>query len=168
MTVVTPLDDRQRRAALAAHAPMLRRYVFVLGVRADRLDDVVQEAFVVALTKPFEDRGRYATGAFLRAIGKNLVLRERRSAAARREVELADAVWNEEPGDDARIDALRRCVADLPERSRQLLDLTYGDGAGREDAARAMGMRGDGVKTALRRLRAALRACVERRLGGGE
>jgi len=39
MTVLTPLDDRQRRAALAAHAPMLRRYVFVLGVRADRVDD---------------------------------------------------------------------------------------------------------------------------------
>ena len=146
---------------------MLRRYVFVLGVRADRVDDVVQEVFVVALTKPFEDRGPDATGAFLRAIGKNLVLRERRSAAARREVELADAVWHEEPGDDARIDALRQCVGELPERSRQLLEMTYGDGAGREDAARAMGMRGDGVKTALRRLRAALRACVERRLGGG-
>ena len=58
---------------------MLRRYLYVLGAHADRLDDLVQDAFVIALEKRPEDRGEAAFGAFLRAIGKNLVLRERAS-----------------------------------------------------------------------------------------
>ena len=162
-------EDRVQRAELGAHAPLLRRYLYVLGVRHDRIDDLVQEAIVVALQRRIDVReGRGdALRAFLCGVAKNLVLRERRSAAARREVELADDVWHEEPGDDARVDALRRCVGELPERSRKLLERTYADDAGRADAARELGMRADGVKTALRRLRTALRECVERRLRGG-
>ena len=147
---------------------MLRRYLYVLGARPDRLDDLVQEALVVALQCAGDVRDeRGGVRAFLCGVAKNLLLRDRRSAVRRREVELADEVWREEPGVDARIDALRRCVAELPERSRHLLERTYRDGAGRAESARELGMRRDGVKTTLRRLRAALKACVERRLRGG-
>ena len=163
-------EDRLLRTGLRTHVPMLRRYLYVLGARPDRLDDLVQEALVVALQRAIDLRDeRVDVRAFLCGVAKNLLLRDRRSAVRRREVELADAVWNEEPGDDARIDALRRCVAELPERSRHLLERTYRDDAGRAETARELGMRRDGVKTALRRLREGLRACVERRLRtGGE
>jgi RNA polymerase sigma-70 factor (ECF subfamily) len=156
-------------AALAPHAAMLRRYLFVLGARADRIDDLVQEVFVLALQQPFEDRGPRPAGAFLRGVAKNMLLRERRSAASRREVELADEVWRQQcrTGDGGeRVDALRACVDRLPEKSRVLLRRTYADGAGRGELAAELGMAPDGVKTALRRLRDALRTCVERRLGG--
>jgi hypothetical protein len=36
---------------LHGHVEMLRRYLFVLGARADRLDDLVPEVFAVALKK---------------------------------------------------------------------------------------------------------------------
>jgi hypothetical protein len=36
---------------LHGHAEMLRRYLFVLGAQADRLDDLVPEVFAVALKK---------------------------------------------------------------------------------------------------------------------
>ncbi|HEX5052700.1 MAG TPA: hypothetical protein VFZ65_13065 [Planctomycetota bacterium] len=154
--------------ALAVYAAMLRRYLFVLGARADRIDDLVQEVFVLTLKKGIEDRGAPAVGAFLRGVAKNLLLRERRSRTARREVELADEVWHETDGDgDDRVEALRRCVDALPERSRLLLQQTYAHGLGRDAAAHAFGLRVDGVKTALRRLRDGLRECVERRLRGG-
>jgi RNA polymerase sigma-70 factor, ECF subfamily len=156
-------------ADLAPRAAMLRRYLFVLGAPPDRLDDVVQEVFVLALGKPFEHRGEQALGVLLRAIAKNLLLRERRSAAARREVELAHEVWCEDGGDgdgDERLDALRACVDALPPRSRALLDGAYREQHGRDELARRFALRPDGVKTALRRLRDGLRACIERRRGG--
>lgn len=146
---------------------MLRRYLHVLGASADRVDDLLQEVFVVALHKLLDDRGPAAAASFLRGIAKNVLLRQRRSFVARREVELGDEVWREQCGDgvgDERVDALRRCVAGLPERSRQLLRRCYADDAGRHELGDEFGMAVDGVKTALRRLRAALRDCIERRL----
>lgn len=147
---------------------MLRRYLFVLGAPVDRVDDLVQDVFALALQKQMEDRGEAALGAFLRGVAKHLLLRARRSHASRREVELADEVWQREcvsGSGDERVEALRHCVGGLPERSRKLLQRTYEDGAGREALGAEFGMVPNGIKTALRRLRTALRACVERRLG---
>lgn len=167
MTAPAPIHGERLRAdALDGHRAMLRRYVAVLGTPMGTIDDLLQEVFVVALGKPFDDRGPEATGALLRSIARNLVLRARRTTAGRREVELAHEVWCEDEGDhdgDRRVEALRACVEALPERGRQLLQLRYVDGLDRGALARAVGMRPFGVKTALRRLRAALRACLERR-----
>jgi len=164
------MSYRQEEPALQPHGAMLRRYLFVLGARVDRLDDLVQEVFVLVLQKGLDDRGAVAVGAFLRGVAKNLLLRDRRSVGARREVELADEVWRGDCGDsdgNERIDALRGCIEALPERSRALLHRTYRDGLGRAAVAAELGLRLDGVKTALRRLRDGLRECVERRLRGG-
>lgn len=60
--------------------------------------------------------------------------------------------------------ALRQCVADLPARSRELLAATYGDGLGRPAAGARVGLGVDGVKSALRRLRARLFDCITKRL----
>jgi DNA-directed RNA polymerase specialized sigma24 family protein len=170
MDAVAPATNKTLTAdGVLPFVPMLRRYLHVLGATADRLDDLAQEVVVVALQKPFADRGPHAVGGLLRAIAKNLVLRSRRTHAARREVELADEVWCEDGGDhdgDDRVEALRACVDALPARSQALLHGAYRDGLGREDLAHTAGLRPDGVKTALRRLRAALRACVERKRGG--
>jgi RNA polymerase sigma-70 factor, ECF subfamily len=149
---------------------MLRRYLSTLGARPDNVDDLVQEVFVTTMTKRPEDRGPDALGAWLRGVAKNLLLRERRTAASRREVELADEVWREEcdDGDGGELlDALQHCVGRLPGRSRAMLQSAYGEGAGRAGIGAEFGLQSDGVKTALRRLRAILRQCVERRLRGG-
>lgn len=146
---------------------MLRRYVQTLGARADRVDDLVQETFVVALQKSPASEDRSTVAAWLRSVARNLILREWRSAAKRREVELADEVWREQCGDgngNDLVDALRECVRGLPARSRAMLQHAYGDGEGRDELGRAFGLVADGVKTALRRLRAALKECMQRRL----
>lgn len=163
--------------ALVPHLAMVRRYLFVLGARAAAVDDLAQEAFAAALQLPFADRGSAAAGAFLRAVAKNMLLRERKSASARREVELGNEVWRARCGDGDggsggdgtgtdRIAALRVCVEALPGRSRDLLAGAYEEGLGRRALAARSGLAVFGVKSALRRLRAALKACVERRLRG--
>lgn len=167
---VAPAMQLLDPARLAPFLPMLRRYVYVLGTSPDRVDDVVQEVAVAVLQKPFEDRGTRECGALLRAIARHVVLRSRRGDAARREIELAHEVWCEDGGDrdgDERVDALRACIDALPDRSQALLRGAYHEDRGRAELARALGLRPDGVKTALRRLRDALRACVERKRGGG-
>ncbi len=155
--------------ALAPHAPMLQRYLFVLGARGDRIDDLVQDVFVLALQKelPPDEPGR--RGAFLRGVARNLLLRERRSEAARREIEIADEVWQRQCDDgdgEDRLTALRACVAGLPQKSRELLQRCYADGAGRAELGGEFGLAPEGVKTTLRRLREGLRRCIERRLRG--
>jgi RNA polymerase sigma factor (sigma-70 family) len=155
-------------AALAQHTAMLRRYVYVLGVRADRVEDLVQDAMVVALQQFEGSVTPDRCGAFLRGIARNLALRARSDAAGRREIELGDRVWHEQVGaeTEARVVALRDCVRALPAASRRLLDRRYRDGADRATLARELGLRAEGVKSALRRLREGLKRCVEVRLGG--
>ena len=148
---------------------MLRRYLLTLGARPDRVDDLIQEAFVVSLQKAVEDRGRAAVGSWLRGVARNLLLRERRSAGARREVELAGEVWREQCGDGdggELVHTLRECIRQLPPRGQAMVQRVYGDGVGRAPVGAEFGLVADGVKTALRRLRAALKACVERRRRG--
>jgi RNA polymerase sigma-70 factor, ECF subfamily len=169
MTAAMPTDRPAHLARLQPHAEMLRRYLFVLGAGVDRLDDLVQEVFLVALKKPFDDSGPSWAAAWLRGVARNVLLRDRRTAASRREVELVHEVWEQQCADgsgDARIALLQRCIEGLPERSRALLQQTYAEGIGRDELAGRFGMRRDGIKTALRRLRAALRNCVERRREG--
>lgn len=147
---------------------MLRRYLATLGAADHRIDDLIQEAFATAIQKAVEDRGRGALATWLRRAVRNILLRERRSTAARREVELAHEVWVEECGEaDAQeqIDHLRHCLRTLPARSRALLHHAYARGDSRAEIATGFNLTEDGVKTALRRLRSRLRECLERRMG---
>jgi len=158
--------DRQTAERLwLEQARMVRRYLRVLGAAGADLDDLLQETFVVLLQRDFEDRGGAAVATFLRTTARFLFLRRHRQLLP--QVEAADAVWERRCGDDGGdgyLAALRVCVERLPARSRRLVQLGYDDDLGREAIARELGMKADGVKTALRRLRDALRQCIERRM----
>src|SRR5262249_14847759 len=157
--------------ALAAHRAALWRCLRTLGADAATADDLVQEAFVVALRRAdFDAQAPQAAFAFLRTTARHLWLRSRRrrpdEQRAGREVEAADRVWDARCGDgdgDGYVAALRECFAELPERSRALLDATYGERRSRTASAQALGMSEDGIKSALRRLRAFLHECIARR-----
>ena len=56
------------------------------------------------------------------------------------------------------------CLQQLDGRARELLERNYGSDASREAIAATMGLRAEGVKTYLRRVRDILRQCVLRRL----
>jgi RNA polymerase sigma factor (sigma-70 family) len=172
---ILPTTDPRPAAShpLAADAGGLRdalwRYLCVLGADAATADDLVQEAFVVALRRgDFDASVPAAAFVFLRTTARHLWLKSRRRRVGERAVVEADRVWDARCEDRgaAYLAALAQCLDELPERGRALIDATYGDRRGREASAAAMGLSKDGVKSALRRLRAFLQGCVERRLGG--
>jgi RNA polymerase sigma-70 factor, ECF subfamily len=150
------------------HRATIWRYLCVLGCDRATADDLAQETFLVALRREgFAVHDPVAALAFLRITARHLWLQSRRRRTPLAAVEAADAVWTEQVGDgdgEPRLVALRACIAALPERSRALLQATYGEDASRSAAADRLGMKANGIKSALQRLRARLHECIARRL----
>lgn len=164
-TLPPPRLDADAAARIyRAEAPFVRRYLRVLGAGAD-LDDLMQQTFLTLLQRPFAERGEPATRAFLRTTARQLFLRRHRHLLP--QVEAADLVWDRRCGDGDGgdyVDALATCLQRLGPRAREMVRLSYGEDRSRAEVAARLGMREAGVKTALRRLRAQLRQCIERRL----
>jgi RNA polymerase sigma-70 factor (ECF subfamily) len=163
-----PIDPE---ATVRRHQQGLWRYLRALGAPADLAEDVLQDTFVVALDKLHEERGDAATASFLRATARHLWLRRRRDQSRREAllVEAADRLWQRDCASDdgeAWLQALRACVQQLDGRARDAVRLFYGGDLDRAAAAAALGMKQNGFKTLLQRVRAALRVCVESRIGG--
>ncbi|MCR9246622.1 MAG: RNA polymerase sigma factor [bacterium] len=151
------------------HQVALWRYLRTLGATGDEADDLAQEAFLVLWRRDdFEDRAVVATATFLRSTAKHRFLRRRRDRS-RRElllIELADQRWQQacdEDGGDRWLDALGGCLGELQPRARDAVLRWYG--GERDEAAVALGLSTNGLKTLLQRARAALRTCIESRLG---
>lgn len=151
------------------HQQALWRYARGLGAEPNLAEDLVQEAFVTALRR-FDGGPDAAAFAFLRTTVKHLWLRRRRDDARRAELlaEAADRLWQRAGGDDdggARwLEQLRACTEQLTGRAREVVERFYGNGESRASIAQAFGMVENGVKTLLQRTRAALKACLERRV----
>ncbi|MFT4513765.1 MAG: RNA polymerase sigma factor (sigma-70 family) [Planctomycetota bacterium] len=154
------------------HRAALWRYLRVLGASSCDAEDLVQDTFLVALRRPeFDDTSAAAVFTFLRTTARHLWLRSNKRTIDERQLQEADEIWDRRCGDglgDDYVDALQRCVATLPERSRQLLQATYSDGDGRATAAARFGLGVDGVKSALRRLRTWLHDCITKRMQQAE
>lgn len=152
------------------HQAAVWRYLRFLGADEAQADDLTQETFVSVLVKPFDYRGRKETSAYLRTVARNYFLMAARKS--RREVSLdaldaRDAAFDRNSGDDdgeGYRDALRRCMNNLPERARKALDMQYTDAAGRSTIAGELDMNKEALKTMLRRVKDALRDCIEKRL----
>jgi RNA polymerase sigma-70 factor (ECF subfamily) len=168
------------REALAAltktHQADLFRYVRYLGAARPDAEDLVQDTLLAAYrgTSPPNPADHRGMAAWLRGIARNLFLRHcRRKRTDRvradsRILDQAEALWGAEylhTGDGSDyLDALRRCLEQLPQRDRQALDLRYAANPSRADMAERLGLSEDGVKSLLRRLRQRLGDCVRRRL----
>ncbi|MFN0129862.1 MAG: sigma-70 family RNA polymerase sigma factor [Verrucomicrobiales bacterium] len=154
-----------------AHETELRAFIGAVVRDVAAREDVFQEV-ARSMWKNFDrfDPAR-RFGAWARGIAANKVLEEHRRRArsplsfAPEVVEaIRDAydATDDRPG--AREEALRLCVQRLPERSRQLLTLRYGDGLKCGLIARRLGQSVDAVYQSLSRLRTALEACIRQRL----
>lgn len=162
----TPLD---LGALVEGHQSTVWRYLRYLGAAANEADDLLQETFLAIARSGFRPRAPAATAAYLRRAAHNQLLmlrRKQRREPAVADVDAADAVWVERTTDpwDDQVAAVRECVEKLDGRARDAIQLHYRESAGREAIAERLGMTPDGVKTLLRRTRAALRECVERTL----
>jgi RNA polymerase sigma-70 factor (ECF subfamily) len=145
------------------------RYLRTLGCTPDLADDLTQETFLVAHHRGLAEIEAEALGTFLRSTARFLYLRNVRNTRRRAELlaDAADRLWARDcaPDDGAGwLEALRACVSALEGRSRRAVHLFYAENLDRNEVATRLGMRANGVKTLLHRVRNALRDCVRRRL----
>jgi RNA polymerase sigma-70 factor (ECF subfamily) len=148
------------------HEAGLWRFLRVLGCDARQAEELAQDAFVAVLERPFRQVDDRATAAYLRTVAKHLWLKDRRRTRRQTLADL-DALERafvedcDDDGGDGLVEALRACVQALEGRSRDLVRASYQEGESRAALAARFGMREDGIKSWLRRVRAALRLCVE-------
>lgn len=159
-------------ALMREHQAGVWRFLRALGAEPNLADDITQETFLAVYRKPFEQRSRGQTIAYLRIVARNLFLKARRRdgrEVAVAELEQVEAQWVELVGEEdgaALAAALKECLKQLEDKPKQALDLQYQQGKQRVEIAEMLGMTDDGVKTLLRRTKARLRKCMELRVGG--
>jgi RNA polymerase sigma-70 factor, ECF subfamily len=153
------------------HQAGVWRYLRFLGADGPEADDLTQETFLAFARADFSQRDDRQSACYLRTVARNQLLALRRRQhreISTVELEAADGVWaaaaGPDGGLDGYLDALRSCLAALDGRARRAVDLHYRDRVGRETMAAVLGMKPDGVKTLLRRTRALLRECIERKV----
>jgi len=156
-------------ALVRRHQAGLWRFVRALGCDDREAEEVVQDTFVAVLQRPFGEIDERATAAYLRTAAKHRLwkTRRRRQGMATVAIDAIEAAFVAEceDGGDLKVGALRACVDSLDERARELIDAHYRDNLSRAQLAGKFAMSEDGIKSWLRRVRAALRVCVERRVG---
>lgn len=156
----------------------LRASIRALGIRSEAVDDLAQEALLIALERVDEfDREGGDFGAWVRQIARMVVANERRKEDRRSRI-LSDHVTDlllesyrvvtsaeERHEREEEVAALRMCLAELPKPSRELLQRRYFDDLSPGAIGNLTGRPSHQIRQALLRLRRALLECVERRLG---
>lgn len=160
------------------HHAGLRAFVRSLGVLPMWVDDIAQEAFIVAYERLDEFDDTRDFGAWVRGIARNLVINERRKDARRKRI-LADNLTDilvrtssvpefeaEEMGDyaTAKLAALKDCLTQLPEKSRELIQARYEKDEAAPDIAERLHMKPPAVRKALERVRDSLKRCMDEKL----
>lgn len=159
---------------VAEHQGWLRAYIRTLGVSAASVDDVAQEAFLVAYRRFGDYDAERPFAAWLKGIAKLLAANERRRQQGRGrlvEPSLAGALAaiDEAEAEDAwpvTVDHLRACLDLLPEHARELLQLRYGEDLDASALGERLGRDGNAVRQALFRVREVVRRCLEGRAAG--
>jgi len=159
------------------HQAGLRAYVRSLGVDEIWVDDLAQEAFLVAYRRQADFRTNADYGKWLRGIARHLVTNERRKTARRSRLMhegITDLLLALSPGSGAEYDsafarlgpAMEECVGQLPARCRDLLDRRYARRETASSMAQQLRLSAEAVRQQLRRVRLAVRDCVERKVQG--
>lgn len=172
MADVDLLKDLTRRFLTGRH--QLLGFIHGLVRDLDVAEEILQEVWIRladAVERGIEIR---QPEPWCRGVAKNLILhhfRDKRTAkvtADSRFIELADQAFAEyaDPADGdlwtVRREVLFRCIEQLPERSREILQMKYVQGMKVADIARRKGRTLDAVMKALSRIRQILGDCVER------
>ena len=155
----------------------LRAYIRALGVRAEWVDDLAQEALLIALRRldEFDRSGDF--GGWVRQIARRLIANERRKET-RRDIILSDHATDllleihRESTNPAELQerkeeiaTLQECVSGLPKTSRELLQQRYFEDLSPGAIGSRLGLPSNQIRQTLLRLRRALLTCMERRLG---
>jgi RNA polymerase sigma-70 factor (ECF subfamily) len=157
----------------------LRALIRALGVRAEAVDDLAQEAFLLAFRKLGEFDRQEDFGAWVRGIARRLVANALRKESRRRQIlseRLTEFLLQTQPqqlhplaeaAQQDRLTALDACLHGLPERSRHLLHLRYFEALTPGAIASQLNRSANEIRQTLFRLRKALLECIERRVADG-
>lgn len=141
-------------------------------------EDLVQEVFAQALRSGDRYDGSRPFGAWLRGIGRNLLmahLRQQRKGVVCVAPELLDrldaraaeeeAAFGGPDDKDRRLAQLRTCLGRLTDRARQLVLLRYREDQSSAAIGERLAMTAAAVDMALSRARKKLAECVQHRAG---
>jgi RNA polymerase sigma-70 factor (ECF subfamily) len=154
------------------HQTGLRAFIRALGADEAWVDDLAQEAFMVAYRRFDEFEPGTDFGKWLRSIARRLLANERRKEARRSRLlpfAVADVLLHHEPEPqtgpdlDGLLPALRECVGQLPQRSRELLQRRYAANENAASLARQFQVKADAVRQQLLRIRIAVKECLEKK-----
>ncbi len=160
------------RLYVRAVAAMSQRALTVSSSRATQseVDDVVAETFVRAFAAPARQAydGKRPYRPYLLTIGRNVI--RKIALSSKREIELpSDDVLQgqhtprfENYADAAIVAATERYIETLDDAARKLHALRYEQDCGQEEAAAALGMSRQALRTAETKLRNGLREHLEK------
>ncbi|BCX50299.1 DNA-directed RNA polymerase sigma-70 factor [Haloferula helveola] len=168
--------DAEFVTLLTDHQSVIRGFVISLLPGAPDLDDVIQKTNLVLWNK----RGDFEMGsnfcAWALTVARFQVLAHQQALRKRHWMTLDDDVASMLAEDFAgnigrdfyneRVDALRTCLGEARESDRELLMARYWRKTRLQDFAVTHGRSLSGLRVQLFRLRAALKVCIENRLGG--
>jgi RNA polymerase sigma-70 factor (ECF subfamily) len=154
----------------------VRGFVRMLGAKDAYIDDIAQEAYIVAFQRfDFYDPEKSFL-SWVRGIARNILLNERRKAARHRRIineNLTDALAAEEPGESVTyalelsefVAAMRECMEDLSPRHQSLLLRRYEQDQNASELAVEVSMSAGAVRQALKKTRDFLQKCSETKAG---
>lgn len=140
-------------------------------------DDLAQDVFVTAFLKIRDFRGESTVEIWLRGIARNHLrnfLRKHREEAVGGSGELQALLdqscdhWDREGVADGRLQALRECLAQLPEQATALLKERYVKDRNVREIAKESGRGYSALAMQFLRMREVLAECIERKLQTGE
>ena len=173
MTEARAARDELFADLVREHQVSLRVFVRSLGVESGWVDDLAQDAFVVAYREMDSYDPDRDFGKWLRGIARNLVRNEMRKQGRHRRIlheslsqHLLDLAENEKDRevDVTQLSALRDCVEQLPGKSRELVRSRYFEGWDATILADKFEMKAATVRQTLLRIRRQLYQCVNQRV----
>jgi RNA polymerase sigma-70 factor (ECF subfamily) len=156
------------------HQVALRGFVRLLGVRADAVDDLAQETFLLAYHELERFREGEDFGKWLRGIARNLARNEIRKVARRCRIideELtqhlilkSEEKMSESEFDQEDLSALQSCMNQLSQRNQELLSGRYKQDWNSNVLAEKFKMTTSAVRITLMRIRQQLKGCIEKKV----
>jgi RNA polymerase sigma-70 factor (ECF subfamily) len=161
------------------HAEMLMIYLRSVVRDAGLVDDLFQETMLTAWRRLDDYDKSLPFGPWLRGIAGKLILAQRRKSArgflvcdaeVLMYLEAQHQALQRQPGDilDEKLDTLRDCLQQLPDRYRECIRLRYTEELAVESLAQRLELGLETVKKRLQRGRARLLACLQSKLALAE
>jgi RNA polymerase sigma-70 factor, ECF subfamily len=171
-----PEKGRSFAQLMTANHIKVRRYIGSLGVDFSSVDDIAQEAFLIAYQNfdSFEYKASFST--WVSSIARNLISNERRKTNRRHQIlheKITDILIElnlsndtiEYDDDNTRLTALASCMKKLPDQDRDLVNMRYQHGIEPAGIANNLDLKPTTVRQRLLRVRQALRDCISQHMG---